>query len=211
MTRVKICGITCREDALRAVAAGAWALGFVFHKKSPRYIGPYKARAIIRALPPFVTAVGVFVDQKEGAVKDIIDFCRLGTVQFHGAETPQYCRRFPGVKVIKAFRVGAGFDPDQVRSYPTAAYLFDTHVEGVPGGTGVPFDWKRIRRVKDFGRPIILAGGLTALNVGEAVERLRPYAVDVSSGVESAPGRKDPRKLAALFDRLRAAEGSTTI
>ncbi len=202
MTRVKVCGITSSEDMQRAVKAGAWAVGFVFYKKSPRYLSPFKARKIIDGLPPFVTPVGVFVDAKEGAVKDILKFTGIRTVQFHGSETPDYCRRFSHFTVIKAFRVGPEFKTETVAPFPVQAFLFDTFQDNAYGGTGQTFDWSRIRAVKNFNRPIILSGGLTASNVQQAIEEVHPYAVDVSSGVEEAPGKKSERLLSEFFARI---------
>lgn len=199
MIRIKICGITNDEDALKAAALGAWALGFIFYKQSPRHIGAFKARKIIHRLPPFVTPVGVFVNHKEGAVKDIANFCGLRTLQFHGDETPEYCRRFPDYKVIKAFRVSKDYDVGILKQYPVSAFLFDTFTEAIYGGTGKPFPWDLIKKAKDFGVPIILSGGLNPDNILEAVEAVRPYAVDVNSGVEESPGIKNEKLLKELF------------
>jgi len=202
MTRVKICGITNLVDALRAARFGAEALGFVFHKKSPRYISPYKVRKIIEGLPPFVTPVGVFVNLKEGAVKDILRFTGIRVAQFHGEESPEYCRHFRDVATIKAFRVGEDFDISTVKAYQTSAYLFDAFSSEAYGGTGKTFDWSLIRAAKDFSRPIIISGGINAGNVLEVIESAKPYAVDVSSGVEDAPGKKSERLMTELFARL---------
>ena len=193
MTRVKICGITNKEDALKSVQLGAWALGFIFYKKSPRYVSPFKAKRIIEELPPFVTPVGVFVNQNEGAIKDIVDFCGIKTIQLHGDETPQTCQCLgKKYKVIKAFRVRDGFNISGVSEYPTAAYLMDTYQEDIYGGSGKTFNWDIIKD-KKFERPIILSGGLNPENVGKAVATVHPFAVDVSSDVEKEPGRKDYR------------------
>ncbi|MCA9392649.1 MAG: phosphoribosylanthranilate isomerase [Candidatus Omnitrophica bacterium] len=194
MMKVKICGITNHEDAQKAMYYGAYAAGFIFHKKSPRYVSPSKARKLIEALPPFIVPVGVFVDLKEKAVRDICQFTRIRTVQFHGEETPLYCKRFTDYKIIKAFRVNDMFDPVGVRKYKVDAYLFDTYQENVIGGTGKTFNWEVLKGHK-FEKPVILSGGLTAENVADAIGSVNPYAVDVSSGVEKTPGIKDPRKI----------------
>ncbi len=188
-TRVKICGITNIEDAKMAVEAGAAALGFIFHKKSPRYVSPSKVRPIIEALPPFVTPVGVFVNCSEHAVRDICRLARVATVQFHGEESPGYCKRFNHFKIIKAFHVSDVFDFKSVLQYKVDAYLFDTFQEGTAGGTGKTFNWDLLKNYK-FDKPVILSGGLNPENVRQAIEAVRPYAVDVSSGVEKAPGVK---------------------
>ena len=198
MTRVKICGITSKDDALKAVEVGAWALGFIFYRKSPRFVSPYKIKKIIDALPPFVTPVGVFVNQNEGAIKDIVEFCGIHTVQLHGDETTQACGRLAKkYQVIKAFRVRDGFNLSNLSSYPVAAFLFDTFEESAFGGTGKTFNWDIIKD-KKFSKPVILSGGLNPENVGKAVQEVSPYAVDVSSGVEKKPGKKDFRLLEAF-------------
>ncbi len=202
LTRVKICGITDQLDALRAAKQGAWALGFNFYKKSPRYVSAYKARKIIAALPPFVVPVGVFVNAKEGAVKDIARFCGLRVLQFHGDESPSYIKRFSKFCVIKAFRVGEDFDPEQVKAYKCGAYLFDAYQKDAYGGTGRTFDWSVVKKFKDLGTPVILSGGITPKNVREARDAVRPYAVDVASGVEKAPGVKDDRLIQDLMIQL---------
>jgi phosphoribosylanthranilate isomerase len=204
MLKAKICGITDSKDALLAASLGAWAVGFIFYKKSKRFVGPYKAKKIISELPPFVTPVGVFVDQKEGAVKDIAEFCGLRALQFHGDETPSFCKRFDTYKVIKAFRVKDSFDVEVVRPYKSvvSAFLFDRHEEGVPGGTGKTFDWKLIKESKNFNVPIIISGGIHSNNVRLVFEEIKPYAVDVSSGVEDAPGKKSERSLTEFLNQL---------
>ncbi len=205
MTRVKVCGITNPEDALKAVRFGAWALGFIFYKKSPRYVSPFKVRKILAALPPFVTPVGVFVDAKEGAAKDILKFTGIRTVQFHGEESPEYCRRFSSFTVIKAFRVAEDFSVSKIVDFPAQAFLFDTFQKDSHGGTGTTFSWDLIKEAKNYNRPVILSGGLNADNVASALEAVRPYAVDVSSGVEEAPGKKSERLLADFFSRISPA------
>ncbi len=202
MIKVKICGITNSKDALLAASLGAWAVGFIFYKGSPRYISPSKAKRIIDNLPPFVTPVGVFVNHREGAVRDIMKFCGIQTLQFHGDETPQYCRRFKDQKVIKAFRVKEGFDISGLSQYQVSAYLFDAYQEDQFGGGGKTFNWETIAGRK-FNKPIILSGGLNPENVSSAIKTVFPYAVDVSSGVEEAPGKKNHKMLEQFFSAVK--------
>ena len=202
MTRVKVCGITNTEDALKAVYYGASAIGFIFHKKSPRYISPSKARKIIEALPPFVVPVGVFVNQSEKAVREICRFTRIHTVQFHGDEKPVYCKRFVDYKIIKAFRVESFFPFEDLKKYKVDAFLFDTYQEGIEGGTGKVFNWKILVGQK-FDKPIILSGGLSAENVQKALEMVSPQAIDVSSSLEKSPGIKSPRLIRNFFEVIK--------
>jgi phosphoribosylanthranilate isomerase len=204
-TAVKICGITRLEDALAAVRAGAHAIGFVFYAPSPRYIAPAAAGAILRVLPPFITSVGLFVDAPANAVRAALAQAPVQLLQFHGAESPAYCRQF-GRPYMKAVRMGTEVDLLQyARDYQDAkALLLDAYVEGLHGGSGVAFDWSRIPG--DLPLPVIVSGGLTVENVGDAVRRVRPSAVDVSSGVESAKGIKDAAKIAAFIAGVRNAD-----
>lgn len=196
MIRTKMCGMTNTKDALAAANLGAWAVGFIFCKKSPRFVGPYKVQKILKELPPFVTPVGVFVNQKEGAVKDILNFTGIQTIQFHGDETPSYCRRFKKYKVIKAVRVDKKIDIAFLKQFDSVdAFLFDTYQEKVYGGSGETFDWSFIKSAKSLGKPIILSGGLHYNNVLAAVEEVRPFAVDTCSGVEQTPGKKNERSM----------------
>ena len=187
--RVKICGITNNEDAHAAVEYGADALGFVF-AKSPRQVTKEHARDIVKNLPPFVSPVGVFVDEQIDTLKEICDFCGIQTVQLHGNEQPSYLKELEGYKLIKAFRVKEEEDLKPLANYKPHAFLLDSYVKGVMGGTGVPFKWEIARQAHKYGI-IILSGGLTPENVKEAIQMVKPYAVDVSSGVESSPGKKD--------------------
>ena len=202
--RVKICGITRVEDALAAAAAGADAIGLVFYAKSPRAVDIEQARAILAALPPFVTTVGLFVDAERSELERILASVPLDLLQFHGDESVQQCEAF-GRPYIKALRVKAGDDiAAQVARYPSAqGILLDAYVEGVPGGTGEAFDWSLIPQA--LSKPLILAGGLRPDSVAEAVSRVRPYAVDVSGGVEASKGVKDVEKIGAF---IRAARGN---
>lgn len=204
MTRVKICGITNPQDAAMAVEAGADALGFIFVRGTPRYIRPEEAREVIGGLPPLVTAVGVFVDQPLEEVLLAAATCNLGAVQLQGSEPEAFSRRIP-VKVIKAFRVRAPHEVDGMAGYPADAYLLDAYVEGRPGGTGTPFPWAWALRAKEHGR-IILSGGLTPATVEAAVRQVRPFGVDVSTGVEQRPGTKDPEKVRAFVAAVRRAD-----
>ena len=201
--RVKICGITRLEDALHAVNAGADALGFVFYDKSPRHVSASQAAAICTALPPFITRVGLFVDAPADFVKNVLQAVSLDLLQFHGDETPAYCAQF-GKSYIKAVRVQATTNLLKYAADFDGAcgLLLDAYVSGVPGGTGESFDWKLIP--KNFPRPIVLSGGLTPGNVATAVEQTPPWAVDVSSGVESSPGIKDPQKVAQFISNAKA-------
>lgn len=203
--KIKICGITSLVDALMAVETGADALGFVFYEPSPRYVTLDDARQIIRRLPPFVAKVGVLVNATEAAVRRAADECGLDCLQFHGDEPPEFCRRFEPRKLIKAFRIQDADSLAALPAYATDAWLLDSCVPGAPGGTGARFNWDLALAAKAHGVPIILAGGLGPENVAEAVQRVRPYGVDVSSGVESAPGRKDPAKVREFIARARAA------
>lgn len=196
--RSKICGITRIQDALAAVEAGADAIGFVFYAKSPRAVTFEQARAIVKALPPFVTTVGLFVNASDQELQEILGAVPLDLLQFHGDESAEECERWQR-PYIKALRVKAGDDiVAACEAYPGASgILLDAYVEGIPGGTGEAFDWSLIPQ--GLSKPIILAGGLTPDNVAKAVARVRPYAVDVSGGVEASKGIKDHGKIQAFI------------
>jgi phosphoribosylanthranilate isomerase len=204
--KVKVCGITRREDAEAAVAFGADALGFNFYPRSPRYLEPAVAREIIRRLPPFVVPVGVFVN-----VPDPLDLERQASesgvtaIQLHGDESPDYCRRLRWRTLIKAVRVDSGFDPRAAAGFPVQALLLDSKDESLFGGTGRTFDWELASGLGSLPVPVILAGGLNPSNVAAAMRRLKPYAVDVCSGVESEPGTKDLDRLRAFMTEVRNA------
>ncbi len=206
MTKVKICGITNKMDALGASALGVDMLGFVFYKDSKRYVEPRVAEDIVNELPQSVKRVGVFVNEDRTKVLEIAQDVSLDILQFHGDETPEYCRSFRGVyKVIKAFRLKDKEGLKKVNEYDVDFYLFDTLKSGLPGGTGEVFNWELL---KDFEvlKPVILSGGLTPQNVQAAIKEVSPYAVDVSTGVEKAPGRKDQELMKKFIDNVRKAE-----
>jgi phosphoribosylanthranilate isomerase len=204
-TRIKICGITRTEDALAACASGADALGLVFHAPSPRNIDPEHAREIVAAIPPFVCAVGLFVDCEASLVERVAARVPLDVLQFHGDETSEFCARL-GRPYLKAVRMRAGVDLlEYARRYASArGLLLDAYVSGTHGGTGTRFDWRLVPRSLPL--PIVLSGGLDAENVGAAVRALRPWAVDVSSGVEAAKGIKDPQRIRDFIAGVRRAD-----
>jgi phosphoribosylanthranilate isomerase len=204
MVHVKICGITSLEDAQAATDAGADALGFVFYPPSPRYVTPEQAGRIIQTLPPFVTTVGLFVDVALDAVNDLAARCGLDRIQLHGRETPEFCRQVTR-PVIKAIRIKNAESLSLVPDYNVSAYLLDAYVEGaLPGGTGASFSWELAAQAKPYG-PVILAGGLTPENIEAAIAQIRPYGVDVSTGVERTPGIKDHQKVRQFIARAKAA------
>ena len=206
MIRVKICGVRRIEDAVLAVELGASAIGFIFWPSSPRFLEPDAAARIVDALPPFVTAVGVFVDQPVEYVTDVARGLKLGAVQLHGNETPESYAGAPA-RVIKAFGVAdqAEVERDAMAVPPDVMVLLDAHDPVMRGGTGRAIDWSRAAAIARW-RPIILSGGLDADNVQRAVETVAPFAIDVSSGVESAPGVKDANRLRAFFERTRTLD-----
>lgn len=204
MTRVKICGIRTLEAAQAAAEAGADAVGFVFWPRSRRSIRPEEAAQISRTLPPFVVRVGVFVDERPEVMEEIAEAVGLDAVQLHGDEPPEVCGALRR-RVIKAIRVQDPSSLAQAARYEVSAILLDTYAPDTYGGTGRPFDWSLAQEVCGWGRPVILSGGLTPENVGEAIERVRPYGVDVSSGVET-DGKKDPRKIRAFVEAVRRAD-----
>jgi phosphoribosylanthranilate isomerase len=201
-TMVKICGVTRTEDALFAAQSGASAIGLVFYRPSPRYIEPDAAAAIVRALPPFVTAVGLFVDATEEEVRAVAARAHIQLLQFHGAESQQFCSRFD-LPYMKAVRVRPGVDLLQyaLDFHDAQALLLDAYQEGLHGGTGATFDWALIP--PSLPLPIVLSGGLDPDNVRDAVRAVKPWAVDVSSGVEARKGIKDPAKIAAFISGVR--------
>jgi phosphoribosylanthranilate isomerase len=206
---VKICGITIPEDGLLAAEAGADAVGFVFYPMSPRRVEPVQAAAIARELPPLLARVGVFVDAPRDQMARTADEVGLDLLQLHGDEPPEALKGLPR-RALKAVRVGADFSPDDALRYRAAAgVVVDTRLVGqtaMPGGTGTPFDWTRVRGLRDQVSFLMLAGGLDPDNVAEAIHEVRPHAVDVSSGVERLPGRKDPARVRAFVDAVRAVE-----
>ncbi|MCL4474990.1 MAG: phosphoribosylanthranilate isomerase [Nitrospirae bacterium] len=201
MVKVKICGITNLGDALVAAEFGADALGFVFFKGSPRYIPPDEAGKIILDLPPFITAVGVFVDEKPEEVERIMKHAAIDVAQFHGHEPPEACSI--GRSVIKAIRIKELTDLDSLKHYHVSAFLLDTYTPESFGGTGQIFNWDIAVDAKQFGK-IVLAGGLNPDNIEKAVRWVRPYAVDVSSGVEEEKGKKDHKKLKLFIERAKS-------
>ena len=204
MTRIKICGITHLKDALTAVDAGADALGFIFVPDTPRFVNSDQVAAIVAELPPFVTTVGIFANKDAAKIKTIADQCRLDAVQLHADVTPEFCRNLDK-KVIKVVRVKDKSSLSILSNYDVNAFLLDTYVEGKMGGTGKVFDWNLALQARNYGR-IIVAGGLNPDNVAQAVRHVKPYGVDVGSGVESVPGHKDPDKIRKFIDAVKSVE-----
>ena len=209
--RIKICGMTRLEDALCAVEAGVDALGFIFYAKSPRAIDPEAAQRIIAALPPFVDAVGVFVDEELVQVEAIVKQCRLSYAQLHGAESPEECRHLAEIatpcQVLKAIRVGPQTTAAKLAPYRDSvqAFLLDTYQENAVGGTGEAFDWSLLGRL-NLTKPLLLAGGLSVANIRLALEEVRPYGVDANSGLEMAPGIKDHNLIRQFVAAVRKFE-----
>jgi phosphoribosylanthranilate isomerase len=204
MLRIKICGITNLDDAMAAIEYGADALGFVFYSRSPRSIKPDKAREIISLLPPFITTVGVFVDEEVSETNGIANYTGIDIIQLHGSEPPEYCESLDK-RVIKAIRVKELTDLEPLKHYRVSAFLLDTYTPDAIGGTGLIFNWEIAIEAKRFGR-IILAGGLNPENIGDAVRMVQPYGVDVASGVEGEEkGKKDHEKLRSFIENARRA------
>ena len=199
--KVKICGTTSLKDAFLAVESGADAIGFIFYKMSPRNISQKEAKEIILQLPPFIETVGVFVNETSDKINRIAEQCKLNSIQLHGEESPALCRRVKR-KVIKAFRVKNSDSLKSIASYKVSGFLLDSYNGGSKGGTGQVFDWNLALRVKKQG-PVILAGGLNPYNVYTAIHRVRPYGVDVCSGVEKSPGIKDHEKIREFIKSVR--------
>lgn len=203
MTRIKICGITNKIDAVNAANLGVDMIGFVFYKKSKRFVESRTAEDIINELPPRIGKTGVFADESRERVIQIAEDAGLNILQFHGNETPEYCKSFgDGYRIIKAFRLGSRKDLEKISGYDVDFYLFDACRPDSIGGTGEVFDWKLL---KDFEilKPFILSGGLKPDNVGKAIKELAPYGVDVSTGVETSPGRKDLKLMKEFVENVR--------
>jgi phosphoribosylanthranilate isomerase len=204
VTRVKVCGIKSLEDALAALDAGADMLGFNFYAQSPRYITPAEARKVVEQLPADVYCVGVFVNEPEPAdVERIALEADLDAVQLHGDETPEFCRKLSRLTTIKALRVGADYTPESAAAYQTDAVLLDAYVAGERGGTGHTFDWNLAALTRERVAKLFLAGGLNPGNVVAAVAAVRPYAVDVCSGVETSPGRKSRELMRRFVEQVQ--------
>ncbi|MFC1558425.1 phosphoribosylanthranilate isomerase [candidate division KSB1 bacterium] len=199
MTNIKICGITTIDDALQIADLGVDALGFIFYPKSKRYIAPEKAQEIIKHLPPFVSTVGVFVN--ENNVNDILHKCSLDFLQFHGDESPEYCAEFKK-RIIKAFRVSEDFLCSKMADYSVNAFLLDSFAKEHYGGTGTVFDWDKAVEAKQYGK-IILSGGLNPENISDALKTVKPHGVDISSGVEIESGIKDIKKVKQIVQICR--------
>jgi len=202
-TKVKICGITNLEDAIVAVGAGCDALGFIFYKKSPRFISPLAARKIIRLLPKRIIKIGIFVDASLKSIKSIARSCKLDILQFHGNESAEFCKKFKGFRIIKAFHVKNKINPRDLKKYDVFAYLFDTFSSSKLGGTGKQFNWSWISDVNRVGKPVFLSGGLNEINVGKAIRSVHPQWVDASSSLEASPGKKDKIKVIRFIKKAK--------
>ncbi len=207
MTLIKICGITNLEDALYSIEAGANVLGFNFYKRSPRYIEPHKAREIIKELPASILNVGVFVNEETpDDVVRIAETAKLNSVQLHGEESVFYCAALKNFNVIKAFRVSADFKPEDVLKFNVSAVLLDTYSRDAHGGTGKVFEWDIARKTQKIFPKVFLAGGLTSVNIAQAIRQVSPYAVDACSGIEISHGRKDKEKVKAFVNAVRETQ-----
>jgi len=203
MVKIKICGITNLEDALASLFAGADAIGFVFYKKSARFIEPVKARNISNILPKKILKVGIFVNEQEAQVKRIAKLCRLDILQFHGNESPEFCRKFKGYRVIKAFAVNKDLDLSEISKYKVFGYLFDTFSKEKFGGLGRKFNWNLLKNIDKIKFPVFLSGGLNSVNVTKAISKVNPDWVDVSTSVEVKPGKKDHKKIVCFIKKVK--------
>ena len=208
MIEIKICGITNLDDAIAVAKSGADALGFIFYPKSPRYVSPEEARKIIGNLPGEITRVGVFVNHRADEIKEIADFCGLNLVQLHGNESPEFCRQFPVSTLVKAFSPRNENDLQVLKDYPVKAILVDTHDPKLYGGTGKTSNWELASIIKES-HPLILSGGLNIDNITEAIETVHPDAVDINSGVEVSPGKKDHNKVSEIIKIVRKNDRHT--
>lgn len=207
MTQVKICGITNLQDALVATRCGAAAVGFIFYPPSPRHIKPVDAKQIVGSLPDKLVKVGVFVNETPQEIKRVMEYCSLDMIQLHGDETPEYCHQFPVAITIKAVELKNNDDVKRALGYKVAAILIDSRHAGLFGGTGKKSNWELTCRIKDK-KPLILSGGLNADNIAEALKSVTPAALDINSGVEASPGKKDHKKLTQIFDIIRAFDAT---
>jgi Phosphoribosylanthranilate isomerase len=206
VTRIKICGITNKVDAINVSKLGVDMMGFIFYEKSKRFVKPIVAKDIINELPDQIEKVGVFVDEKEANIRSIAEEVGINTIQLHGSETPEFCSAIRrDYKVIKAFRIKGGEDLRKVNDYDVDYYLMDTFKTDSVGGTGEVFDWKLLKDF-EFLRPVILSGGLNPINVGRAMKEVVPYGVDVATGVEKSPGKKDAALLKKFVEEVRKTE-----
>lgn len=205
MTKVKICGITNLQDALHAAACEADALGFIYYPKSPRCVTPEVAREIIAKLPPEITKVGVFVNHNAEEIRKVVEFCGLDMVQLHGDESPAYCLQFPVSVLIKALSLRVAHNLTKLRDYRVKAILVDAYAPGLYGGTGEKANWELAVKVKET-HPLILSGGLNVNNIRQAIETVLPHAVDINSGVEASPGKKDPDMVRKIIEIVRQTD-----
>jgi phosphoribosylanthranilate isomerase len=211
VTEIKICGITNSRDAAVVAGCGADAVGFIFHPQSPRYVAPEVVKDIIEELPEDITTIGVFVNRSVKEIKEIVAFCRLDMVQLHGAESPAFCSKFPRARIIKALALGKADDVASLRDYPVKAILIDADDPVRHGGTGEKANWEMAVKVKAT-HPLILAGGLSLVNIEEAITAVSPDAVDINSGVETTPGRKNHGKVRKIIELVHSlGENRTTI
>jgi len=203
--QVKICGITNKEDALFAAKCGAAALGFIFYPHSPRYVNPDDVRKIILVLPDGLVRVGVFVNEKADEIKKVMKYCGLDMIQLHGDESTEYCRDFPADRIIKAVELKNEKDLNHALNYNVSALLVDSRQDGLYGGTGKKANWNLACRIKNK-KPLILSGGLNEDNIVQAIKDVGPHALDINSGVESKPGKKDCAKLARICEIIRSTD-----
>lgn len=206
MTKIKFCGITNKADALEAAKLNVDMLGFVFYEKSKRLVDPKVVRDIVNELPPFINRVGVFVNEKPETVRAIAEEAMLDILQFHGEETPDYCVQFKAdYKIIKAFRIKDAKSLKNITDYDVDMYLFDTYTNDAAGGTGKSFDWKILEGF-EFLKPVVVSGGLDSGNVAKVMQKVYPFGVDVSTGIEKSPGKKDPLLMKKFVESVRKAD-----